>query len=412
MGPQPLALLRLALPAVFLGLALLSRPLIGELSQEQIVLAGYAPYLLTVVCTVLAFQFNRSRYMLLGLYTGTAYFVIQDQLQVTLSNPTTLRVYLSLCISWPLAMLMLLLFPERGIVNRYGIVYAAIIGLMALLAPDLFSLLSRFFYEPSHWLQIRPQDGFVMPLALAIEFVGVLVLGMLLLIWRHDDAEVAILGTLIAGFTVFAGLHLDFISMVMISAAGLLQVGGVLRSSHTMVYRDELTGLLGRRALNEKLKGLGPRFSLAMLDVDHFKKFNDTHGHDVGDEVLKMVASRLARVRGGGTAFRYGGEEFCIVFPRRAAKECIDVLEEVREAIADYRMTIRDSGARPVRAKDGERKRGSMATRLNRGTVNVTISIGLAERSDSALTPEDVVKAADKQLYRAKKSGRNRLCSG
>jgi diguanylate cyclase (GGDEF)-like protein len=282
---------------------------------------------------------------------------------------------------------------------------------MALLAPQLFSLLSALFYEPSHWLQLRPQEGFVMPLALAGLFLGVFALGVLLLLWRNDDAEVAILGTLVAGFIVFACLHLDYISTVMLSAAGLLQLSGVLRSSHTMVYRDELTGLLGRRALNEKLKGLGSRYTLAMLDVDHFKKFNDTHGHDVGDDVLKMVASRLARVGAGGTAFRYGGEEFCIVFPRRSAEQCLEALENLREGIEHYHMTLRDSGARPVKASDGARRRGSMATKVKRGTVSVTISIGVAERSDASPTPEDVIKAADQQLYRAKKAGRNRVCS-
>ncbi len=411
MGPQPLALLRLALPALFIALVMYGRELIGELSAEQQVLVGYTPYLLCCVCAVLAYQFNRSRFMLLSLYSGTVYFVIQDRLQVNLSHPGALRVYLSLCISWPLAMLMLLVFPERGIANRYGIIYAGAIGLMALVAPKLFNLLETFFYEPSHWLQLRPQDGFVMPLALAAGFLGVFIVGIILLLWRNDDAEVAILGTLAAGFIVLAGLHLDYVSMSMMSAAALLQVSGVLRSSHTMVYRDDLTGLLGRRALNERLKGLGPRFSLAMLDVDHFKKFNDKHGHDVGDEVLKMVASRLGKVGGGGTAFRYGGEEFCIIFPRRSAEECVDALEEVRQSIADYQMTLRNAGERPRKASDGQRKRGLMATRLKSGTVNVTISIGLAERSDSAPTADDVIKAADKQLYRAKQAGRNRLCA-
>jgi diguanylate cyclase (GGDEF)-like protein len=176
-----------------------------------------------------------------------------------------------------------------------------------------------------------------------------------------------------------------------------------------MAYRDELTGLLGRRALNERMKGLGRRYSLAMLDVDHFKKFNDTHGHDVGDEVLKMVATRISRVRGGGTAFRYGGEEFCIVFPRKSAADCVDSLEEIREGIADYRITLRDHGQRPVRSRDGVRKRGRMATRFLPKTVAVSISLGLAERGEEHFTPEEVIKAADRQLYRAKRAGRNRL---
>jgi diguanylate cyclase (GGDEF)-like protein len=176
-----------------------------------------------------------------------------------------------------------------------------------------------------------------------------------------------------------------------------------------MAYRDEVTGLLGRRALNERLEGLGRRYCLAMLDVDHFKKFNDTHGHDVGDEVLKLVASRISRVGGGGTAFRYGGEEFCVVFPRKSILDCVGPLEDVRESIADYRMALRDRGKRPTASREGARKRGGMATKFGPNTVAVTVSLGLAERSEENFSADEVIKAADQALYRAKRAGRNRL---
>ncbi len=245
---------------------------------------------------------------------------------------------------------------------------------------------------------------------MSVLFVLVILTVTLMLLWRDDETEVAIVSTTATGMIVLGGFHLPFISLSMMTAVGLVQVSSILRSSYAMAYRDDLTGLLGRRALNERLKGLGPRFSLAMLDVDHFKKFNDTFGHDVGDEVLKMVASRISRVGAGGTAFRYGGEEFCIVFPRKTVEQCVDALEEVREGVASYHMTLRDKGVRPVKAREGERKRGTMATKIRKGTVGVTVSLGLAERSEDLPTPEDVVKAADEQLYRAKQKGRNQLC--
>jgi diguanylate cyclase (GGDEF)-like protein len=174
-----------------------------------------------------------------------------------------------------------------------------------------------------------------------------------------------------------------------------------------MAYRDELTGLPGRRALNERLKMLGGNFTIAMLDVDHFKRFNDTYGHDVGDEVLRLVASRIRQVRGGGTAYRYGGEEFCIVFPRKTVAEAVEPLERVREEIANYSMSIRDRNLRPVRAKEGNRRRG--ATRLGSNQVSVTISAGIAARSADDPDADAVIAAADKKLYQAKKAGRNRL---
>lgn len=96
-------------------------------------------------------------------------------------------------------------------------------------------------------------------------------------------------------------------------AALLLMLAATLQESFHMAFGDELTGLPGRRAFNETLKRATGTYSIAMIDVDHFKKFNDTHGHDTGDDVLKLVASRLSRVGDGGRAFRYGGEEFAVV---------------------------------------------------------------------------------------------------
>src|SRR5439155_5008307 len=95
----------------------------------------------------------------------------------------------------------------------------------------------------------------------------------------------------------------------------------IIERSHWIAYHDELTGLPGRRAFNEALAGLGSVYSIAIVDVDHFKKFNDNFGHETGDQVLRKVAALLSRVNGGGTAFRCGGEEFAIIFPDRDVED-------------------------------------------------------------------------------------------
>src|SRR5437773_1658258 len=101
------------------------------------------------------------------------------------------------------------------------------------------------------------------------------------------------------------------------SAAGVILLAAVLQESHRLAFRDELTNLPSRRALEERLTGLGPTYAIGMIDVDHFKQFNDAHGHHIGDQVLKLVAARLAAIEGGGTSYRYGGEEFCVLFSDR-----------------------------------------------------------------------------------------------
>src|SRR5437879_6962780 len=108
-----------------------------------------------------------------------------------------------------------------------------------------------------------------------------------------------------------------------------------------MAYQDGLTGLPGRRAFAEALLRLGGQYSVAMVDVDHFKRFNDTYGHDVGDQVLKMVAARLGGVGGGGASYRYGGEEFAVLFPGKAAAQAEPAMEEVRQRIERSTFTVR-----------------------------------------------------------------------
>ncbi len=191
------------------------------------------------------------------------------------------------------------------------------------------------------------------------------------------------------------------------TAAALMVLVGVLESVYKRAYRDALTDLPGRRSLDDTLRNPGRRYAIAMLDVDHFKRFNDRYGHDAGDEVLKMIAARSARIR-GGQAFRFGGEEFAVVFSARAALGAAEALEDFRRQLAQTPFVIRK---RP-RPKHHRRK-GRSARSLTQGTrpkVKVTVSIGLAHAAGRKRKAVAVLKAADKALYKAKRSGRNRLC--
>jgi diguanylate cyclase (GGDEF)-like protein len=393
------ALLRLVIPVLLLGLALALRGYIPFLGAEAQTLLINLPYLLAIVAGMLALQFNRGRFLLLALVTAGVYWLIQSRLQVSLSDPDAAASYKTLALGLPMIFFMLLVVPERGIWNMFGLAYfAALIGL-GLLAYTIVVMMPG---KLSPW----PGENYVLPAGASIGHGLVLAAGLLVLCWRNSETEAAVFATSLGTSLLLALFYLPKLSMAIFTAVGISQVISVLRSSHAMAYRDDLTGLLGRRALNERLRGLGGRYSLAMLDVDYFKKFNDTHGHDVGDEVLKLVATQIDKVGVGGTAFRYGGEEFCIVFPRRSAEECVDALEQVRSSIASYKMVLRDKSRRPQLNKDGSQKRGRKSAAK---TVSVTVSLGLAERSERYPSPDDVSKAADSLLYKAKQSGRNCL---
>ncbi|MCX2888979.1 GGDEF domain-containing protein [Pseudomonas sp. DCB_BI] len=196
---------------------------------------------------------------------------------------------------------------------------------------------------------------------------------------------------------------LPFTLNIMCSQVMLMIAAAVAHEAYQMAFRDELTGLPGRRALNERMQRLGRNYVIAMTDVDHFKKFNDTHGHDVGDQVLRLVASRLSKVTGGGRAYRYGGEEFALVFAGKTAEECVPHVEAVREVIANYVMHLRDQHSRPQDDSAGRQRRAGSSG----GTVSVTISIGVAERQADHRNPDAVLKCADQALYSAKGAGRN-----
>ncbi len=194
---------------------------------------------------------------------------------------------------------------------------------------------------------------------------------------------------------------------VMSSVVMLMIVVGVAHEAYQMAFRDELTGLPGRRALNERLQRLGRNYVIAMADVDHFKKFNDTHGHDVGDQVLRVVASQLRKVGGGGKVYRYGGEEFTLVFAGKDIEQCLPHLEAVRQAVERYQVQLRDRQQRPADDKLGRQRRAGTGA----SQVSVTVSIGVAQPGLEHRSVEAVLKAADKALYGAKSAGRNCVSS-
>lgn len=403
----PAAILRLLLPAALIGAGFWLRAYSDQLGTEMRVVLEYLPYLLCLTALFLAYQFNRCRLMLAALGLAAFYWLIQTQLQVSLAQPEAGRIYLAACLASPLLCLYLIVLPETGLWNLRGLIASLAYVFLALVCIQLAGWLPAASDGAAEYYRSRPAEGYVMSYGASLLTAVVLLAGMLLLLLRDDETVVALLGVMAAVYFALAFLHLTDISIVMCVAAGLCLVWGLLRSSHAMAYRDELTGLLGRRALNERLARLGRNYSIGMLDVDHFKRFNDKYGHDVGDEVLRMVAARIGRVGKGGTAYRYGGEEFCVVFPRRSAEEGAEALENVREHIAAYPMSIRDRDLRPARSRDGARRRG--ATRLGSSQVAVTVSAGVSARSEELPSAEAVVAAADKMLYRAKKAGRNRV---
>jgi diguanylate cyclase (GGDEF)-like protein len=235
-------------------------------------------------------------------------------------------------------------------------------------------------------------------------FAGALLM-LIRIFVRKSHVDSGLLGALAAVTYICSRQAEPDVSLAFVTAGALILTLSVLQDTYNMAYRDDLTGIQSRRALNEQLLGLGRTYAVAMVDVDHFKRFNDTYGHDVGDQVLKMVASKIEGVKGGGKAYRYGGEEFTVIFPRKKAQEVLPHLEELRKTIAGYKLWLR-SPDRPKTTKDGKKQRSDRGGEIG---VSVTVSIGVAE-SEEGHSPSDVIRSSDQALYRAKHKGRNMVC--
>lgn len=191
----------------------------------------------------------------------------------------------------------------------------------------------------------------------------------------------------------------DDLQLRMIAAERTITLHRALERSHqelrTLSRRDAQTGLGNRRCLTEDLavmadrvKRYGHRFSIALLDVDHFKAYNDAHGHLGGDEALRKVADVIRHSsRIGDTSYRYGGEEFLCLYPEQSADGALAGVERIRSGVAELALPHPDSSCCDV----------------------LTLSAGIAEVTTTPLDPAVFIQAADIALYEAKKRGRNRV---
>lgn len=407
----PLAILLAAATAVAAG---------PELPPSLSGLKVLGPYVVLALGAAISVWFNRSRAFIALVSLLAAYAGYSLALGYGAGSFIARAVFAALAVLVPLNVLAALVYPELGVRQhrnyRWLLIGAAEILGVAWIASAGRSILSGTAWQEllDNWLLRSPPTPFAGRIAIAAAFVAALARA-----WprstgremrRHArPLDVGMAGALVAFFIACEWAESPGVFAAFVSAAGLVLLVSVLQESHRLAFRDELTGLASRRALEERLPGLGPAFTAAMVDVDHFKEFNDRHGHATGDQVLKLVAALLADVAGGGAAYRYGGEEFVVLFPGRTLAEALPHLEQLRERIAHYRMAVR-GGDRPQDAQAGTRLRAAAAKGdPPEQPLSVTVSIGAAESGGALATPAAVIKAADEALYRAKRAGRNRV---
>lgn len=398
-------LLALAIPIMVLALGQAVIASGAGLPPSLSGLKVYGPYGALALTGVISLWFNRGRAFLALLCLAVAYIADRSLLSEGLDEPAARTAFASLCLFVPVNLALFSVLTERGLFTAFGLrrllVIAAELAFTFWLIDSNITGFGEWISELAvdrSWLGTSTVPQRAMP---------VMLLALLLIAGRaftmDSPVDAGMGGALVAFVVACHNVTHPSAFALFISCGAMLLLIGVLQDSYRMAFRDELTGLPSRRALNERLLGLEGRFTIAMLDVDNFKIFNDTHGHDVGDQVLKMVATEIEQVRRGGRGFRYGGEEFTLLFPRRGVRDVMDELERVRSQIEQHRLALRGAD-RPLEAKTGRSMRAGL---MIGKTVSVTISIGVAESGDKLKTSDEVLKAADKALYRAKEKGRN-----
>jgi len=391
------------------------------LLAPNVALVTYAFLAATIAGLLLAWRFHSSRifFAVLSLFLAQQAISHFSQGRIAASGPgSTALAAVGLLL--PLNFVLLSFQQEKG----FTFSSIAPPSLLLFVQSVIVAVLCR--PEPSAEAQRALHHAVApapLPFATLLAFAAAAMVLLIRYLLFHKPVEGGFFWALAASLLSLHFGGVGRIPTAYFAAAAFILAGAIVETSYLLAYHDELTTLPSRRAFHDALLRLDPPYSIAMVDIDHFKRCNDNYGHDTGDQVLRMVASRLARVTGGGKAYRCGGEEFAIVFPGKTTSEVLDHLEKLRATIEASKLHLRGPERRQeTRGPDrrNQRGRGRSQTghairQLSRAAspasteLSVTASIGVATSRRENPSAEEVIQAADKALYRAKAAGRNRI---
>jgi GGDEF domain-containing protein len=373
------------------------------LSREQLQsFLNVYPWVVLALGVLLGMRFRHGR-VVCALFALVLAARVLGAFPLGTANPEAERfAFAAAAFLLPVNLAWLAVARENGTLTASGVRRLVAIGVQ----PPLVAFLWLSYHPALTALIERPlrASGSLVSAPLPVAAVGAFAIAFLVtsVVWARARSVLAAaffwstVGSLVA--LLASGLARE----TYLATAGLVLVIAVVESTFAMAYRDPLTGLAGRRAFDEALSKLAGRYTIAMVDIDHFKEVNDRYGHDVGDQVLRMLAARTAALSGART-FRVGGEEFAVLLPGRSRHETVVQLDAWRSTIADGDFALR--GRNRPRRKPAQVTAGPVGT----AKLRVTVSIGVAEHGGRLREAADVVRAADEALYRAKRSGRNQV---
>lgn len=369
------------------------------------------PYILLGVAVLLGAAFSQSRVAFMGLLLVSAVFAANRAFSAKDVESQCAAVVLLSAIYVPMLAVIFRHLHELGVFTAKGLGR----GLLVLSSAFMIVVLPEIEFFRRGISGADPRLLNPPPGLLRMPGIGLLAFGIgipiMLFKREHENPRVgfALAFSLLMVFaalnfrsSLWPGRQAQAVFLAFTSGAALILIWYVLENSWHEAYMDELTELPGRRSMKQHFARLEEAYSVAVLDVDHFKAINDKYGHSTGDQVLRFIAAHL-KENEVGKPYRYGGEEFVIVAEDASFEETVARLENLRRTIGGGKFMLR-SRHRPRRKPDHPAHRRE---EKNVEGISVTVSIGVAQWTSRHPTPPEVLGAADKALYRAKEEGRN-----
>ena len=377
--------------------------------------AGYhlffaLPYVLILGSAFLGIRLNQTRIFFSMVLFAVLYFTL-GHLDSTYFSELNRSSLLGLIgFFTPACLILFFVIPEGALIGAHGILRFSLLMLFSVTCMQLAGAASTTIHDVLSARFILTLESWHLPDIIWLPTLGAFVYFIMPHANDISQFKVAVISSIISliiclnrtADNELITADLRIFQAVCFTVIGSIVLYAIYKLYWHKVYIDELTSVPNRRAFNEKMNRLGRRFVIAMVDIDYFKKFNDTYGHAEGDNVLRYVAGHLDD-KSGAEVYRYGGEEFALVYTGMHMKDIFWRLELTRETLEerDFYIRMQETLRLLKSAKDRGRRRNGMKK------VHVTISIGASQRNDKYRTPEDVLTAADKALYSAKQKGRN-----
>ena len=368
------------------------------------------PFLAFLAIGFLGFKLNQTRILVSSFILLALFYILRHPDALLPMGLGKIRLPQLLAVSLPLSFALVFLVKENKLLSQ-----STLLQVILAAAPPI-SLLILMSVEPTIFHELFLLKLVELPLKTKLPqvlFFSLVGLGLVTYLSRDIKVKPFMISLLWCMVPTLFAFHLsltdlapeqgEFFQNLSLLSVSIILLYAMFDMYWHRVYIDELTSVANRRALDEKMVRLDARYALAMVDIDHFKSFNDKYGHDEGDNALRLVASHLAKET-GGRSFRYGGEEFCTVFEGADTDKAEAVMEAFRASLAKREFHVRLPAKRKPKDKDPHRGSGGHGKKLK-----ITVSIGIAANSTKAPSPEEVIKLADKALYKAKEGGRNRV---